>query len=321
MKRLKKLIGIVLLLIAILFVWGKIYFYNQPPLVTLPNIADTLRIKEDLRFLTKECIYRNPQHISALNNAADYISQSFKSHVDSTWVQEYAVDTFIFKNIICSLGPANAERIIIGAHYDVYGEQEGADDNASGVAGLLELARLLKGKYLKYRIDLVAYSTEEPPYFRTQNMGSYVHAKYLTDNKIAVKGMISLEMIGYFSEEANSQSYPLFPLRWFFGNKGNYITIVQKFGNGSFGSAISDSLQALQVLPTKPFKGPKWLPGVDFSDHLNYWRFGYSALMITNTAFYRNHNYHTSDDTFETINVEKLAMVIDELYRVITKLN
>ena len=123
------------------------------------------------------------------------------------------------KNIICSINTDKKERIVIGAHYDVCGDQDGADDNASGVAGLLELARLLKHEKLNYRIDFVAYTLEEPPFFGTENMGSSIHAKYISDNKISLKGMISLEMIGYFNDKPHSQKYPLSFLKWFYGNK------------------------------------------------------------------------------------------------------
>lgn len=321
MKFLKRLIITIGAILLALFIWGKIYYYSQPSVVSLPGIADTTRIKTDLTFLTKNCVYRNHLNIDQLNKAADYIHTQFSAISDSVTEQLYTYDTIHFRNIICSLGPKDAERIIVGAHYDVCDNFEGADDNASGVAGLLELARLLKSQALKYRIDFVAYAAEEPPFFRSKYMGSYVHAKYLLDNNIKVKGMICIEMIGYFSEEEGSQSYPFFPLRWFYGSKGNYITAVQKFENGKFGNAFVDSIKAQQVLPTRSFIGPKWLPGVDFSDHLNYWKFGYSAVMITNTAFYRNKNYHTADDAMEMLNISKMSMVIDEVYRAILKVD
>ncbi|NTW32841.1 MAG: M28 family peptidase [Bacteroidetes bacterium] len=129
---------------------------------------------------------------------------------------------------MCSFGTDNKKRIIIGAHDDVCDQQEGADDNASGVIGLLELSRLLKGQKLNYRIDLVAYSLEEPPYFKTEYMGSYIHAKSLVESKADVYGMVSLEMIGYFKDEKKSQSYPIKPLSILYGNKGNFITLVKK---------------------------------------------------------------------------------------------
>lgn len=316
MKFLKRLLITVLILFAGLYIWGKIYSIEQP-LVTRTILADTTRIKNDLYYLTKECRFRNFMHPGQLNKSADYIKAQFAEVSDSVWFQHYQVESDTFKNVICSLGPRDAERIIIGAHYDACTDKEGADDNASGVCGLLELARLLKKEQLRYRIDFVAYTNEEPPFFGTTDMGSYVHAKSLFDSKVKVKGMICLEMIGYYSDEPGSQDYPLFFLKWFYGNKGNYITVVQKYRNGSFGTFISNRMKKEQVIPTKSFKAPQWAGGIDLSDHRNYWKFGYSAVMITNTAFFRNKQYHTDGDTAERLNIPKMAMVTDELYQTI----
>ncbi|RZK52318.1 MAG: M28 family peptidase, partial [Pedobacter sp.] len=203
------------------------------------------------------------------------------------------------------------KRIIVGAHYDSCGDQEGADDNASGVVGLLELARLLKGQKINQRIDLVAYSLEEPPFFRTEYMGSYIHAKSLVESKTDVFEMISLEMIGYFKDEKKSQSYPLGLLSLIYGNKGNYITLVKKFGAGEFTRKFWRNFKSAKTIKTKKFAGPPALPGIDFSDHLSYWNFGFSALMLTDTSFFRNKNYHKSTDTMETLDISRMAKVID----------
>ncbi|MFT3681439.1 MAG: M28 family peptidase [Ferruginibacter sp.] len=313
MRLLKRLLLTIAAIIIILFIWGKIYSI-ETPLVQRAIAADTTRISTDLRFLTKECVFRNYRHMNELNKAAGYIKNEFIKITGNADSQLYHVNDFEFKNVLCTIGPKDAKRIVIGAHYDVCSDQEGADDNASGVAGMLELLRLLKKEQLKYRIDFVAYSTEEPPFFGTQNMGSYIHAKSLHDAGTKVKGMISLEMIGVYYDEPGTQHYPAFFLDWFYGNKGNFITVVQKFSNGEFGDYIRKRMKEEPVIPTKSFTGPAWIPGVDFSDHKNYWKFGYSALMITNTAFYRNKNYHTADDTYEKIDVNKMAMVVDELF-------
>ncbi|WP_426328294.1 M28 family peptidase [Pedobacter sp. R-06] len=276
--------------------------------------SDTILIKDYLKTLTKTPEFRNHNNIDQLNLTADYIKTVFKKSSDSVAIQEYMVDQKSYQNIICSFGTENKKRIVIGAHYDVCGDQEGADDNASGVVGLLELSRLLNGKKLAYRIDLVAYTLEEPPYFRTEFMGSYIHAKSLNEAKADIYGMISLEMIGYFKDEEKSQNYPLGILAAKYGNKGNYITIVKKFGSGPFVHKFSKSFKATKSILTKTFSGPPALPGIDFSDHLNYWKFGYDAMMITDTSFYRNKNYHQKTDTMDTLDISRMSKVIDEVY-------
>ncbi len=279
------------------------------------NISDTTLIKSHLIAITKTPKFRTYQNVDQLNQTASYIKNIFEQYADSVYFQEYEVNGQVYKNVICSFGTINKRRIIVGAHYDSCGEQEGADDNASGVVGLLELARLLKGQKLNQRIDLVAYSLEEPPFFRTEFMGSYVHAKSLIDSKTEVYGMISLEMIGYFKDEKKSQSYPLSLLSLIYGNKGNYITLVKKFGAGQFARKFCRTYKSTKSIRTKKFAGPPILPGIDFSDHLNYWNFGFSALMLTDTSFFRNKNYHKTTDTTETLDIPRMAKVINGVFQ------
>jgi len=279
------------------------------------SLADTSVIRSHLIAITKTGGFRNYQNINQLNATADYIKTVFSKYTDSVNFQTYKVNGITYKNVICSFGTEHQKRIIIGAHYDVCGNQQGADDNASGLVGLLELARLLKGQKTDYRIDLVAYTLEEPPYFRTENMGSYIHAKSIADQKVEVIGMISLEMIGYFSDAKKSQSYPVGLLSLFYGNKGDYITLVKKFGAGQFTRRFIRGYRKNVEIRTKKFAAPAALPGIDFSDHLNYWKFGISALMITDTSFYRNKNYHLPGDTMETLDITKMAKVIDGVFK------
>lgn len=284
------------------------------------TISDTTVIKSHLTAITKTEKFRTYNNIDQLNKTADYIKFVFNQYSDSVFIQEYSVNGQVYKNVICSFGTENKKRVIVGAHYDVCGNQEGADDNASGVVGLLELSRLLKGQKLNQRIDLVAYTLEEPPYFRTEYMGSYIHAKSLVDNKAEVYGMISLEMIGYFSDDKKSQSYPLGLLSFFYGNKGNYITLVKKFGAGQFTRKFCRKYKSTKAITTKKFSGPPALAGIDFSDHLNYWKFGFSALMLTDTSFFRNKNYHEPTDTMETLDIKRMAKVIDGAFNTLLAL-
>lgn len=288
--------------------------------VVAQNNADTNLIKQHLYKVAQTEKFRNYKNIDQLNKTADYIRSVFLQFADTVFIQEYMVDGNSYKNVIASYGLQHSKRIVVGAHYDVCEDQQGADDNASGTVGLLELARMLKGQQLKHRVDLVAYTLEEPPYFRTENMGSYIHAKSLAEQGAEVFGMVSLEMIGYFSDIKKSQSYPIGLLSLFYGNRGDYITLVRKFGAGKFARRFAKKYKAQRSIRTKKFTAPAALPGIDFSDHMNYWKFGYSALMLTNTSFYRNKNYHQPTDTIETLDIYRMSKVIEGVYKTLLKL-
>ncbi|HEY0030758.1 MAG TPA: M28 family peptidase [Bacteroidia bacterium] len=284
---------------------------------------DQERILNDLKFLVSSTVARHNDHVERLNECAAYILKEFKKLSDDVEEQKYLVEGKEYKNIICSFGPKEGERIIVGAHYDVCGNQPGADDNASGVAGLLETARLLKihSAGLKYRIDFVAYTLEEPPHFRTANMGSAVHAKMLHDNHIKVKAMVCLEMIGFFSEKPNSQEYPLGLMKWFYPRKANFIAVIGKTGQGKTTRSFKKRMNKSSDLKAISLNAPASIPGIDFSDHLNYWKYGYVAVMITDTSFYRNANYHERTDTLDTLNIPKMAEVIKGVYAAIAGMN
>lgn len=282
------------------------------------------RIEKDVVTLCATTKPRNSFNVESLNQAADYIIKEWQKLDLKVDTQAFFVKGVEYKNLICSFGPKDGERIVVGAHYDVCENQAGADDNASGVAGILELARLLHQyqPVLKYRIDLVAYTLEEPPYFRTENMGSAVHSKYLFDHKIDVKAMICLEMIGYFSDEKGSQDYPVGILKLFYPTKGNYISVVSKMGggNGNLTRRVKKGMKKGANIKVTSINAPASMPGIDFSDHLNYWKYDYQAVMITNTAFYRNKNYHQPTDLPETLDYDKMAEVIKGVYHAIVTL-
>ena len=305
-----------------LFILNSVSCVNsQNQIIQKPNFVNRSRVEKDLHAIIKTHKSRNYQNIKTLDSVADYIRNEFEKICDSSAFQSYEVNDNEYKNVIGSIGLGHKERIIIGAHYDVYGNQQGADDNASGVVGLLELARLLSKENLEHRIDFVAYTLEEPPFFRTKHMGSYVHANYLHNKQIPVKGMICLEMIGYYNDKKGSQEYPIPGMALKYGNKADFITVVQSKKSAGFGNQVENLMKAQNLIKTKSFKGSSLVPGVDFSDHLNYWYFDYPAVMITNTAFYRNKNYHTKGDTLNTLDIEKMSAVIEQLYLTIKELN
>jgi hypothetical protein len=164
------------------------------------------------------------------------------------------------------------------------------------------------------QVDLVAYTLEEPPYFRTPMMGSAVHARSLKQQGHAVRAMVALEMIGYFSDAPNSQSFPSPILKLFYPTKGNFIAIVGKVGQGAVVRRAKRAMRGASALPVYSINAPRFVPGVDFSDHLQYWAAGYQAVMITDTAFYRNPRYHTAHDTPETLDYTRMAMVVQGVY-------
>ena len=216
-------------------------------------------------------------------------------------------------------GPQTKERVVIGAHYDSAGPLPGADDNASGVAGLIELAHLLgraPKASLNTSVELVAYTLEEPPFFATQHMGSAVHAASLKQQRVPVRLMLSLEMIGYFTDAPNSQRYPVAAMKLTYPSVGNFIAVVGKIGQGATVQRIKEAMQSASSLPVQFLNAPSSLPGVDLSDHRNYWNAGYEAAMITDTSFYRNPSYHTAQDTPDTLDYQRMALVVEGIYAV-----
>ena len=159
----------------------------------------------------------------------------------------------------------------------------------------------------------MAYALEEPPNFGTTTMGSFIHAKSLYDQKIDVDFMIALEMIGYFTDKPHSQNFPLGIMKLGYPTTGNFIAAVGTTGSGSIISKIKKTFNSKTRIPCHSLIAPTWIAGVDFSDHRNYWKFKYKALMITDTAFFRNINYHIIYDMIDTLDFEKMAEVVKGL--------
>jgi hypothetical protein len=281
-------------------------YYSYPdPDISIQNMEATVR------YLTTLIPARNNEQLDSMESAAAYISQKLSEYGLKPAKQEFIVNGKRYANIVASVGLQEGSRIIVGAHYDVCGDQPGADDNASAIAGLLEIARFAKKheSELKYRVDIVAYALEEPPFFGTPNMGSSVHAEYLHKNKVQVKGMICLEMIGFFTEEKDSQDYPLGILGLFYPSTGNFIAVVGNWGSSGLVKQVSKHMRKTAIA-VETLKAPSFVTGVDFSDHRNYWKFGYDAVMVTDSAFYRNKNYHEKSDTIETLSFSKMREVV-----------
>lgn len=290
--------------------------HHQQPALSQPDI-----LRRHVEFLTSTPSFRNHVNTGVLNIVAEYISDDFKKYCNGVKFQDFKVDGREYKNVICTFHGESDERIVIGAHYDVEGEQAGADDNASGVAGLLDLARIVHSSDRpSATIELVAYTLEEPPHFETKNMGSYVHAKSLKDSGAKVKLMLSLEMIGYFSDEADSQSYPLPGMELIYGNVGNFISVVANLSHWGLSGRIAELMRMDSPLPVHLIRAPAIIPGIDYSDHRNYWIFNYPAVMITDTSFYRNPNYHLPTDTADTLDFDRMAQVVNAVFNTVMEL-
>jgi Zn-dependent M28 family amino/carboxypeptidase len=296
--------------------------YSAQKAAQIPVVKQNLYKHVD--FLTKIYPARNHQNLAELQQAADYIFDYFQTlKQGKTERQKYMADNQNeYQNIIWSYNSEKTERIVIGGHYDVCGNQRGADDNASAVAGLLEIARLLDSLQpdLPYRVDIVAYCLEEPPNFRTTNMGSYVHAKSLIDKQIPIKSMICLEMIGYFSDKKQSQDYPIAAMKLLYPTVGNFIAVVGNTNSGKLVNSMKSAMKSVANLPVSAINAPTFVQGVDFSDHQNYWKFGIPAVMITDTAFFRNSHYHKETDTIETLDFDKMQEVVRGIYAGISSL-
>jgi Zn-dependent M28 family amino/carboxypeptidase len=275
--------------------------------------ADKERLYKDVKFLTTLSPARNYSNLQSLEKASSYIEQEFSDLGLKTEAQKWKADGNEYKNIIASYNTDKTERLIIGAHYDVCGDQPGADDNASAVAGLLETARIITRNKpeLNFRIDFVAYNLEEPPFFASESMGSYVHAKSLKDNNIPVVGMLCYEMIGYFSDAKNSQNFPSESLAKIYPNTGNFIIIVGLEKQKEFAHKVYNSMKGKAAVDVQVITFPEAAGLAGLSDHRNYWKFGFPAVMINDTSFLRNPNYHEKSDTIETLDFEKMAAVVD----------
>jgi Zn-dependent M28 family amino/carboxypeptidase len=278
-------------------------------------VVEQAELRTVVQTLTRVYPPRNYRNVTSLNKMAAFIRARFKAHGYAPVEQTFNVGQRAYKNILASYGPREAPRFVLGAHYDVYGEQPGADDNASGVAGLLAVAGLFKhyAPRLDYRIDFAAYALEEPPFFRSEHMGSYVHARALQADGIEILGMASLEMIGYFTDVPGSQDYPLPLMKFFYPTRGDFIGVVGNLRSYKLVHHFRDTLKAAAI-NVASLKAPAMVPGVDFSDHLNFWKYGSPAVMITDTAFYRNPHYHASTDVIETLDFVKMQAVVKGLY-------
>jgi len=261
--------------------------------------ASATRLQHDVVTLTS--IPRCADDPASLDRAASTIEREFRNTSARVVVQTYAARRHVYRNVIASFGPESGELTIVGAHDDAFCEPHalpGADDNASGVAGLLELARLLAHERVTRPIALVAYSTEEPPFVGTEEMGSAIHAHSLGARPARA---LILEMIGCFTGDASLPGL----FKFLYPRRGDFIAVAGRWQDVMLTREVKRGMSAATRVVS--FTGPAF----DASDHRSYWLAGREAVMITDTAYLRNPRYHTARDTPETLDYTRMASVVD----------
>jgi Zn-dependent M28 family amino/carboxypeptidase len=211
-------------------------------------------------------------------------------------------------NIILELPGQSSDTVVIGAHYDSAPGTPGANDNASGVAVGLYLAKQLSLARYRNTLRFVFFANEEPPYFQNPGMGSLAHARGCADRDERIVAMISLESLGYYSDEPGSQRYP-WPVGVFYPDRGNFLAVVGNLGSRSLVREAIGLFRSSAKFPSEGAALPGWIPGVGWSDHWAFWQFDYPAIMVTDTAVYRDPNYHQDSDAASNLSYEHMARV------------
>ena len=256
-----------------------------------------------------------------LRRAADYISHTWNKQGYKVNIQEYEIDGQSWANIdVAKSGKENvSEIIVIGAHYDSVLGSPGANDNATGIAALLELSYCLMKQKTHRTVRFVAFVNEEPPFFKTDRMGSRNYVRSAKARNDDIRAMFSLETIGYYDNAPNSQRYPpLFNL--FYPDTGDFIAFVSNFRSYLLLKRAVSAFRTATDFPVESVATFGFIPGVDWSDHGSFWEEGYPAVMVTDTALYRYPYYHSAQDTMEKIDYNALVRVTEGLQAVVTKL-
>jgi Zn-dependent M28 family amino/carboxypeptidase len=251
------------------------------------------------------------RHYESLQRTAAYIDEEFSRAGYDPRHQVFEVEGRRVANIEAErLGSRRPDRVlVIGAHYDSVDDSPGANDNASGVAVMLELARRHATSAPPVTVRFVAFVNEEPPYFMTPAMGSWRYAADAAARGDNIVAMISLETIGYYSDEVASQHYP-FPFGLVLPSRGDFLAMVSNMRSVRVLRAAAKAFRSATRLPLIASPAPASIPGVAWSDHWSFWQHGYRALMLTDTALYRYPHYHLDTDTPERLDYQSMARVL-----------
>jgi hypothetical protein len=261
---------------------------------------------------------------AALEAAAAYIRAEFTAMGYAVRAQEYTTQGKAVKNLEAELpapqhSPKRGEIVIFGAHYDSVAGAPGANDNASGVAALLALARRARAMQLARTVRFVAFVNEEPPFFTATGMGSRVYARACRERGDKIVAMLSLETLGYYTDAPSSQQYP-FPFGLLYPSTGNFVTFVGNFRSRDLLHRAMRAFREQTKFPSEGAAAPEAIPGIGWSDHWAFWKEGYPAIMVTDTALFRYPHYHTTHDTPDKLTYDRMARVTRGLLDVLTHL-
>ena len=316
-------------LLAIIFIIGFLFYMVYVPSTSYSGPIElngrekilSNRLHQHVLVLAGIIGERNLTRSVALEASAQYIEKQFRNMGYSVKLQTYSIGTKKVRNIIAEIKGHRKPRsvLIVGAHYDSIEGSPGANDNASGVAAMLELARMLAKKAPASSVRFVAFVNEEPPYFKTPDMGSRVYVDRIQDKSIRIIGMFSLETMGYYRSGKKTQHYP-FPFNYFYPERGNFIAFVGNLHSRGFLHRSLSLFRQHTRFPSEGVAAPAWIAGIDWSDHGSFWQKGYPALMVTDTALFRYPHYHSDEDLPKYINFDYLARVVTGLNAIILEL-
>jgi len=293
-------------------------FRGTPPPLTQREIALRAELERDVRILAEEIGPRHAARPGSLERAADRLEAALADAGYETARHAFPASGRTCENLEVEIR-GGEEIVVVGAHYDSVPACPAANDNASGVAGVLALARRFKGAKPARTLRFVLFANEEPPHFQTESMGSVAYAKRCLARGEKVVAMVSLETIGYYTVEEGSQQYPP-PLGMLYPSRGDFIGFVGNVGSGSLVRRTIGTFRETATIPSEGGALPGWLPGVGWSDHWSFFERGIPALMVTDTAPFRYPHYHQSTDTPDKLDYESMARVITGLEAVIADL-
>ncbi|HWY21363.1 MAG TPA: M20/M25/M40 family metallo-hydrolase [Candidatus Acidoferrum sp.] len=299
----------------------KSYAQPLPPLSGAESEIEG-RLSTEVKYLSQTVGERNVWRAGSLQTIVNHLRSNLQQAGYSVTERSYRVEGQEISNLEVSItGSEGAgETVILGAHYDTVAGTVGADDNATGVAALLELARQLRGSKPRKNIRFVVFVNEEPPFFQTSRMGSRVYARQLRRENVRVSAMISLEMLGFYSDVPGSQKYPAL-LGLFYPSRGDFVGFV---GNSESRDLVRRSIGVFRESTSFPSEGiaaPAEWPGIGWSDQWSFWQEHYPAIMVTDTALFRYPYYHTPLDTANRLDFDRMSRVVEGVQRVVESLS